>query len=282
MTTDVADTTAAPPSGDIAPPETGTQPPSPPAPAAPSDIAPPTPAPTPPPAPPAPEPERLTPEEWQQREQDRQNAQAERDRVQRLKEAKINAPITIRDALDEIQERIGTAIPKELRALILDPVNEALANADEAARLSLSDEYEGDREILKDTTRAFIKHTPEAERGKFAEKVRGQDPDVWVSTFRDVAMAEGAVAARAEFVETLVALLPEGKERDDFTSKAKGPTKTSDIAQAFHDSLVGVVGPKGEPQVMSRGMSQAAPLTTEEARTLPVPELMRRRAAARS
>ncbi len=288
MTTDVADQTAAPPAGEApsAAPDPGTQPPPAPANEAPADSAsnpaPPTPAIDAAPTPKAPEPERLTPEEWQQRQQAQQDAQAERDRQQRLKSLKLNAPMEVRDAFDDLSERLGVAIPKDLREPVLNKINEVLDAADEAARLALGDEYEGDRAILRDTTRAFIANVPEAQRGQFAEKVRGQDPDVWVKTLLDVAKPAIEATVRTDFIGAHAALLPEGKTRDDFTTKAKTLTKTSDIAQAFHDSLVGVVGPKGEPQIASRGISEATPLTTDDARTLPVAELVKRRAAARS
>ncbi len=237
------------------------------------------------PAAPAPtqEPRRQTAEEWQ-REQAAIKRQLDAQAEDEAAEALItSAPVTMRDMLDTLAEELGVTIPSELRKPFVAHSNDVSTLALKGGERKWKGQHDELKTTLDDTSRAFLKALDTAaDMQKFSGMVRDKDPDVWVQALLDVKTP--AIAAKAiEGVATAnAALLPEGAVRDGYTAAVKGESDPKKISQAFHDALVGVVGPKGEPQVTSRGMSSDAPLTVEESRTLPVAELIKRRAAARS
>jgi hypothetical protein len=217
--------------------------------------------------PPANEPRRLTPEEWQA-EQKRQQAEETRNAwATRAKEIVTKAPVEIRDKMDDLQEKLDTTIPKELRQDIYDWADDLIKHGTTGAELKYQEQYQDLKETLDDTSLAFLAacETP-AERQKFADGVRGKSPDVWVKTILDLKTPAIAAKATEALVTAQAALLPEGEVRDSFTSKIKGESDPKKIAQAFHDTLVGVVGPGGEPRVAARGGGSGRPTLAEVTR----------------
>ena len=174
-----------------------------------------------------------------------------------------NAPIEVRDRLDEMAEQLDRTIPADIRKPIIDLVNDLVKHANTGAELKLADEHKGLKETLDDTSLAFLSQmkTPE-ERQKYVGLVRNQTPDKWVQALIDVKTPEIAAKALEDASAAQALLLPEGADRDAFTAKVKGEHDAKKIAQAFHDALVGVVGPKGEPRVAARGPGGSSSFAT--------------------
>lgn len=220
-----------------------------------------------PPAPNPDEPRRLTQSEWEQQQQANDRQKLQDDWSTRAKELHTNAPILMRDAIDKLAEELDAKISADLRKPLIDIVTDLVTHGEKGAELKYSDEFKGLKETLDDTSLAFLAacETP-AERQKFADGVRGKPPEVWVKTLIDLKSPSIAAKALENATTAQAALLPEGEARDGFTAKVKGEHDPKKIAQAFHDALVGVVGPGGEPRVASRTGSNGRPTLAEVTR----------------
>lgn len=159
-----------------------------------------------------------------------------------------------RDAIDTLSEALDVRIPADLRKPLLDLVQNLVDNGRRGADLEHLETVNGLNDTLRDTSVSFVAALDDAAmRDAFANKVRGQEPSVWVKTLLDLKTPGIEAAARQSYTDALAALLPEGASRDGYTSKVKAMSDTKQLAQAFHDALVGVVGPGGEPRVAARG-----------------------------
>lgn len=222
---------------------------------------------------PNPEPQRFTQQEWERQQQLTQRAQARQAADTEAKELASNAPTMVRDALDTLAEELDVRIPADLRKPIIQVVENLIKHGKRGAELNYAEERSADtadvdelQGILEDTSAAFLAGLTPAERNQFAGKVRGQSPSVWVKTYEEIRTPAIEHAAIEKTTAAYASKLPEGQVRDDFLGKFKTEHDAAKLAQGFHDALLGVVGPQGEPHVAARGAGGEAFKTMREVR----------------
>lgn len=220
-----------------------------------------------PPAPGPGEPRRLTQDEWQAQQAAIKRQLEDEEAVTAAAKLITDAPVKVRDEFDTLAEKLDITIPAELRKPIVDLINDLAQTGTKGAERKWQGQYNELKETLDDTSLAFLGACETAaERQKFADMVRGKDPAVWVKSILDLKTPAIAAKALENASTAQAALLPEGEVRDAFTAKVKGEHDPKKIAQAFHDSLVGVVGPSGEPRVAARGSAGGRPTLAEVTR----------------
>lgn len=215
--------------------------------------------------PPAPqEPPRKTEAEWQAEQRARERQQSLEDWDKKARDLHTKAPVSMRDALDELATKLDVSIPAELRKPLIQLVEDLVEHGARGAELKHADTFTDLKETLEDTSLAFLSQMDDAAmRQKFADQVRGKDPATWVKALLDVKAPSIQAKEREAFVKEQGNLLPEGDVRTAFLEKAGKLSSAKDIAQAFHDSLLGVVGPAGEPRTQIRGGGGGRPTLAE-------------------
>lgn len=213
------------------------------------------------------EPRRLTQEEWQAQQADIRRQQEAKDWEEKAGKLVVEAPVQVRDMIDTLAEELDVRIPADLRKPILDLVNELATHGTKGGEIKWKGQHDELQETLKDTSLAFVSAMDDAQmRNKFADAVRGKDPKAWVGALIELKTPAIAAKALADAATAQAALLPEGEVRDGFSAKIKGENDPKKIAQAFHDALLGVVGPAGEPRVAARGGRTGKPTLEEVTR----------------
>ncbi len=227
-----------------------------------------TPPPIPEPAPPAtPEERRLTPQEWQAEQAAAKRQLEAQEQDTKAQELITNAPVSARDLLDTLAEELDVRIPADLRKPLLDLVQDLTTTGIKGGELKWKGRHDELKETLDDTSLAFFAELPTPkERQQFAAAVGDKGPTAWVKALIDLKTPAISAKALEDSTTAQAALLPEGAVRDGFTAKVRGERDAAKIAQAFHDALVGVVGPKGEPQVAARGSGGGEFKTMREVR----------------
>lgn len=219
------------------------------------------------PTPAGPEPRRQTQEEWQ-REQAAIKARLDADAEETAAaELVATAPTTARDLLDTLAEELDVRIPVDLRKPLLELVDSLTTTGTKGAEKKWSGQFKELKDTLDDTSLAFVgAMETAADRNKFADAVRGKEPKDWVKALIDIKTPAIAAKALENAAAAHAALLPEGEVRDGFVAKVKGETDPKKLAQTFHDALLGVVGPAGEPRVTPRPGGTGRPTLAEVTR----------------
>lgn len=210
------------------------------------------------------EPRRLTVEEWQAQELQRQRTQETANQDKEARELYENGKVTIRDHFDTLAEKLDYTIPSDLREPIISFVGKLIDNARRGAELKYEDDYGGLKDTLDATSRAFLdSFEDDADYNKFVSGVKGQRPETWVKTYDDLRAPKHEAAGRQKLTDALANKFADAADKAAFTESVKGQADPEKIAQAFHDQLLKRVGPAGEPSVAARAAANGRPSLAE-------------------